>query len=149
MGFGLHWKQALMLVERKIDLFFAWTPQHWGEKRKKWFYHQLDYFQLEPCYRWRSNNRDLILVPLALQKNHIMRRLKQLGLISLYSQYQRLGHSWTEISPRKWENGDIDDEFEYLGVIESGKNETDKLWSNPHLISTTAWRNCTNERTAE
>ena len=115
------------------SVLLAWTPQHWGEKRKKRFYHQLDYFQLEPCYRWRSNNRDLILVPLALQKNHIMRRLKQLGLISLYSQYQRLGHSWTEISPRKWENGDIDDEFEYLGVIESGKNETDKLWSNPHL----------------
>ena len=72
-------------------------------------------------------------MPLALQKKQIMRRLKQLGLISVYSQYQRLGHAWAEVSPRKWEDGFTDDNFEYKGVINYGKKASKEPWSNPHL----------------
>lgn len=115
------------------SVLLAWTPSHWGDKRKQRFYHQLNYFNLSPCYHWRAGNRDLVLVPLALQKKQIMRRLKQLGLISVYSQYQRLGHAWAEVSPRKWEDGFTDDDFEYKGVINSGKNPSKEPWSNPHL----------------
>ena len=115
------------------SVLLAWLPEHWSEKRKNKFYNQLSQDGLSPCHIWKSENRELILVPLSLQKKQMMRKLKKLGLISVYSQYQKLGHAWIEISPRQWENGEIDNDFTYLGVLESNRDKLPEPWSNPHL----------------
>jgi hypothetical protein len=111
----------------------AWVPRHWGNKRKQRLYDELDEIGWSPCHHWKAGDRELLLVPLAFQKQQMMRRLKELGLGLAYSQFERLGHSWTGVSPRKWEDGFSDEDFEYRGVLPSEKQRCKEPWSNPHL----------------
>ena len=111
----------------------AWVPRHWGNKRKQRLYGELDEIGWSPCHHWKAGDRELLLVPLAFQKQQMMRRLKELGLGLAYSQFERLGHSWTGVSPRQWEDGFSDDDFEYLGVLPFEKERCKEPWSNPHL----------------
>jgi len=62
-----------------------------------------------------------------------MRHLKSLGLNASLSQFEKLGHSWTGISPRRWENGEQESEFEYQGVIPFDGEQVKMPFSNPHL----------------
>ena len=62
-----------------------------------------------------------------------MRHLKSLGLSTPLSQFEKLDHSWTAVSPRRWENGEQEPEFEYQGVIPFAGEQVKMPFSNSHL----------------
>ena len=111
----------------------TWLPNSWGGKRKKRFFSQINQIGWSPCYHWTCGERDLLVVPLAIPRDNMMRNLKLLGLIEPLSQFERLGHCWTQISPKRWEDGEIEPDFQYEGIIPFNGEQVRMPYSNPHL----------------
>ena len=113
--------------------FIAWMPNYWGENRRNRLFRELEDLGWAPGHHWLCGERQLLIIPLAIPKENMMRHLKSLGLNGPLTQFEKLGHSWTGISPRRWDNGEQEPEFEYQGVIPFSGELVRMPFSNPHL----------------
>ena len=111
----------------------AWLPQSWSKNRQERLFRELENIGWTPGHLWSCDGRLLIIIPLAIPKKNMMRHLKSLGLARKLAQFEKLGHSWTGVSPRRWENGEQEPEFEYQGVIPFDGDKVNMPLSNPHL----------------
>ena len=113
--------------------FIAWLPISWGDNRRSRLFRELEDLGWAPAPHWLCGERELVVIPLAIPKENMMRHLKSLGLSTPLSQFEKLGHSWTAVSPRRWENDEQEPEFEYQGVIPFTGEQVKMPFSNPHL----------------
>ena len=113
--------------------FISWLPISWGENRRSRLFRELEDLGWAPSHHWFCDERELLIIPLAIPKENMMRHLKSLGLNAPLSQFEKLGHSWIGVSPRRWENGEQEPEFEYQGVIPFAGTQVKMPFSNPHL----------------
>ena len=111
----------------------AWLLQSWSKNRQERLFRELENIGWTPGHLWSCDGRLLIIIPLAIPKKNMMRHLKSLGLARKLAQFEKLGHSWTGVSPRRWENGEQEPEFEYQGVIPFDGDKVNMPLSNPHL----------------
>ena len=113
--------------------FIAWLPISWGDNRRRRLFRELEDLGWAPAHHWLCGERELVVIPLAIPKENMMRHLKSLGLSTPLSQFEKLGHSWTAVSPRRWENDEQEPEFEYQGVIPFTGEQVKMPFSNPHF----------------
>ena len=111
----------------------TWLPKSWGDNRKNRLFNKMEQIGWAPCHRWQCGDRDLLIVPLAIPKDNMMRHLKSLGLNGPLAQFERLGHCWTGVSPRRWQDGHEEPDLEYLGVVPFNGKKVRMPYSNSHL----------------
>lgn len=111
-----------------------WLPKHWKEKQRGKFKAMLEQQNWHPAHVWKSEGRELVIVPRAIPKQQLLKILPRVGLNQTATQISSLGHYWTDVSPRKFSRQGMEEEMEYVGRMEIGtKKESPVPWSSTHL----------------
>ena len=111
-----------------------WLPKHWKEKQRSKFQVMLEQNDWHPAHVWKSEGRELVIVPRAIPKQQLEKILPRVGLPQTAAQISNLGHYWTDVSPRKFSLQGMEEEMEYVGQMEMNtKKESPVPWSSTHL----------------
>tara|TARA_B100000287_G_scaffold166876_2_gene157422 strand:+ start:467 stop:1795 length:1329 start_codon:yes stop_codon:yes gene_type:complete len=110
-----------------------WLPKHWKKKQKNIFENTLKENNWLPAHLWKSNERELIIVPRAIPKQQLIKIFSKIGLNKIASQINKLGHYWTDISPRNFSIQGMEEEMEYFGKLNINTNQNTLPWSLTHI----------------
>lgn len=114
-------------------VLIMWLPANWGsalqtmERALEW----IEQDNLGPCSFWRHEERIMMLCPLAIPRQKLIKMYKRRGLPLSQSKLKQNEHQWVSLSPPN-ENGIYSVEPELMGIY-GNAFEGLPLYSRQHL----------------
>ncbi len=135
-GIGLQASSHVVGTKDRSALMW-WLPMDWGDAREtvSKAEEMLDALDLGPAAFWvAEDDRILMIVPRAIPKRMLARRMRPAGLGRLSYELDAQGHAWVDVSPRVWNDDSLDLILSSITHAAHDQGLRCTLpWSRPHL----------------